>query len=119
MQAPLTVGTSPSGTPTLTMTLSSVTPQLQNVLNNSGHPELKAFYQILSSAPAQLAVTFAPGVNADGSDLVSTSTTGGRLLSISAAFAAPSHIICLDDGRRVLIVRLCIMTLLHQLFSDE
>lgn len=70
-EAPLASGTNSAGQETLTIALTDVTPSVQSVLGNDGHPELQAFADALASNPAKLQVTFTPGGLTDGSNLVS------------------------------------------------
>ena len=50
-------------------------PQSSAVLGNSGHPELSAFVDSLSSGSASLDVTFTPGFYTDGSNALTFSGT--------------------------------------------
>jgi hypothetical protein len=70
-EAPLTAGINSLGLESLTLTLTEVTPSVNSVLGNDGHPELQAFADTLDVNPAQLAITFTPGASSDGSNVIS------------------------------------------------
>ena len=59
----------------LVLTLTSASPSVSAVLGNSGHPELSAFVDSLSSGSASLDVTFTPGFYTDGSNALTFSGT--------------------------------------------
>lgn len=93
VQGTLTATTT-DGNPSVTLTLTDVTPSVQSVLGNDGHPELGAFANLLASGPAQIDVSFVPGALSDASHAVAASISTGatpgyyvHYLFCTAAFA--------------------------------
>ena len=74
LQGSLATGTF-AGLDSLVLTLTSASPSVSAVLGNSGHPELSAFVDSLSSGSASLEVTITPGFYTDGSNALTFSGT--------------------------------------------
>lgn len=91
LQAGVTPGTT-DGKPSVTLSLTEVTPAVSSVLNNDGHPELKQFAAMRSAGPTQMDVALVPAARADGSH---ASTIAIR----SGAVSAP-YIVCSSTAHK-------------------
>ena len=65
LQAPLSATTT-NGLPSLSITLTDITPKLADVADNDGHPEMAEFVKQRTAGPTTLQITFVPNAQGDG-----------------------------------------------------